>query len=252
MNFDFLLFPLIISLGLNWLMFIPAYIFKTDKLTDISYSLTFLIVASSGLYMSGQQPVHFVAFAVVAIWAVRLGGYLFYRIHKMGHDSRFDEMRNSIPRFLGFWTLQGITVAVVSVPFLLIFNSTVSDLNWIHGLGIIIFILGLVIESLADAQKFKFKINGNKKWVNHGLWKKIRHPNYLGEILVWIGVWAFSLGSLTIVGAAIAAISPVFIFILLRYVSGIPLLEESHDKKWGDVAEYQAFKKRTGLLLPKI
>jgi len=171
----------------------------------------------------------------------------------MGKDKRFDEMRTKFWSFLKFWLLQGVTVWVVLLPSLLLFSKETvqwSELSW---LGIAIFIAGLTIESLADYQKFVFKSNPDNKgkWIASGLWKYSRHPNYLGEILVWLGVYLFCFTSLSGVQQLIGALSPLFITGLLLFVSGIPLLEKKAQKKWGDKKEYQQYKKSTGVLVPK-
>lgn len=248
-----LLYPLAISMGLNWLMFVPAYLFKTDKLTDISYSLTFIVLAVYGFADSDRSFINQVLLLMIVCWALRLGAYLFYRIHKMGRDTRFDDMRSSVPRFLGFWTLQGLTVFIVSIPSILLFSSNHSstDLNVISAIGLGIFVIGLRMETVADLQKFRSKMAGHTKWMDTGLWAKIRFPNYTGEMLVWIGVFIFCAGYLPVKDWLTGLISPVFIILLLRYVSGVPLLEKSQVKKWGNDPEYQNYVARTGRLLPK-
>jgi tryptophan-rich sensory protein len=241
------------TLGINLIMFIPAYLFKTDKLTDISYSITFVVVAIFGLMQSSMNLAHILLFLMIFIWAFRLGTYLLLRIRKIGKDNRFDSMRESIVKFGSFWVLQGITVFVVLIPSTYFYNSNFEKFNLLSYLGLLIWILGMLIESIGDYQKTKFINNPiNKgKWVNTGFWKYSRHPNYLGEILVWIGVYLFILPALNNGQALIGLISPVFITTLLLFVSGIPLLEKSANKKWGNVHDYALYKNNTGILLPK-
>lgn len=230
---------LLFAIGFNILMFIPAFLFKTDKLTDLSYSLTFIgliiYIFLSKPYSVGSLLLLF----MVLIWALRLGSFLFIRIHKQKKDDRFDIMRNSFFKFLGFWLLQGFTVWVVLIPATL-FN------NKYYSIGLIIWLLGLIIESFADAQKFSFKKNpkNNGKFIQIGLWKYSRHPNYFGEILCWIGVYIFT-------GVWLwGLISPLYIFVLLIFVSGIPLLEKKADKTWGKNKSYKKYKKETSILIP--
>jgi len=205
------------TLGINLIMFIPAYLFKTDKLTDISYSITFVVVAIFGLMQSSMNLAHILLFLMIFIWAFRLGTYLLLRIRKIGKDNRFDSMRESIVKFGSFWVLQGITVFVVLIPSTYFYNSNFEKFNLLSYLGLLIWILGMLIESIGDYQKTKFINNPiNKgKWVNTGFWKYSRHPNYLGEILVWIGVYLFILPALNNGQALIGLISPVFITTLL-------------------------------------
>ncbi|MBU1014101.1 MAG: DUF1295 domain-containing protein [Bacteroidetes bacterium] len=250
---DNLLITFVIALGINLIMFIPAYLFNTDKLTDISYSVTFVVVAIFGLIQSSLNLPHILLFLMIFIWAFRLGTYLLLRIRKIGKDNRFDSMRKSIIKFGSFWVLQGITVFVVLIPSIYFFNTSLEQLSFLSYSGLLIWLVGLIIEATGDYQKTIFINNPNNKgkWVNTGLWKYSRHPNYLGEILVWIGVYLFILPALNNGQALIGLISPVFITTLLLFVSGIPLLEKSADKKWGTDHDYTLYKNNTGILLPK-
>jgi steroid 5-alpha reductase family enzyme len=237
---QWLIQSLIISILLNLLMFIPAFLFKTDKLTDISYSLTFILLS---LIMIFYKDVYIVSILII-FWALRLGIYLLIRIIKIKKDKRFDNIRNSPLKFLGFWFLQGISVWLISVPLLLLNNNNVSYF------GIFIWVIGLLIETIADYQKFKFILNKNKNWISSGFWKYSRHPNYFGEILCWIGIYVTVLPGLNLLNSFIALISPIYIIVLLLYVSGIPILEKKSFKKWGHLKEYNDYLKKTNLLIP--
>lgn len=248
-----LILTFIIALGINLFMFIPAYLFKTDKLTDISYSITFVVVAIFGLMQSSLNLAHILLFLMIFIWAFRLGTYLLLRIRKIGKDNRFDNMRESVVKFGSFWVLQGFTVFVVLIPSTYFYNSNFEQLSLLSYSGLLVWISGMLIESMGDYQKTKFINNPTNKgqWVNTGLWRYSRHPNYLGEILVWVGVYLFILPALNTEQALIGLISPIFITTLLLFVSGIPLLEKSANKKWGNDPDYLLYKKNTGILLPK-
>lgn len=246
-----LLLMFIASMGFNLIMFIPAFLFKTDKLTDISYSLTFIFLSAYGLFSSDGSPYHIILLLMICAWAMRLGGYLLYRIHEMGRDKRFDEMRESFPRFLGFWLLQGLTVFIVMLPSFFFYNAS-SEWSYISAIGVLIFILGLVIESIADMQKLKDKNSGNSKWTDSGLWSLVRHPNYTGEIMVWLGVFLFCIPGLDLIGIFVGSLSPLFIFIMLRFVSGVPLIEKSQRNRWGEDPEFIRYKSRTGMFIPKL
>ncbi len=248
-----LIINFIVALGINLIMFIPAYKFRTDKLTDISYSVTFVVVALFGLLTNHFSLTKLVLFLMIFIWAFRLGTYLLTRIQKMGKDNRFDSMRSSILKFGSFWLLQGFTVFVVLIPASYFFHSSIEQFSFLSYAGILLWLVGLVIESIADYQKTTFIKNpSNKgKWVNIGLWKYMRHPNYLGEILVWFGVYLYIFPTLSTELAILGLVSPLFITFLLLFVSGIPLLEKSANKKWGNNHDYAIYKKNTGKLLPK-
>jgi steroid 5-alpha reductase family enzyme len=114
-----------------------------------------------------------------------------------------------------------------------------------------VWLVGLVVESVADAQKsaFKSKEENRNRFVASGLWRYSRHPNYFGELLVWWGLFVYAVPVLH--GAAFAVVAgPVFITLLLLFVSGIPPLERSADEKYGSDPAYQAYKRRTSILVP--
>lgn len=249
-----LLLMFIAVVGFNIAMFVPAFIYKTDKLTDISYALSFVALILFALFRSTQRWPHLILAMLVLWWAARLGGFLLMRIWKKGKDKRFDGMRDNVLLFLRFWLLQGASVFVVLLASLLFMQSESPRINILSVVGAVIFILGLYIESVADLEKWYFTQDKNNKgkWIESGIWARSRHPNYFGEMLVWVGLYAFVVPSLHGNQWFIALLSPVYIIILLFFVSGIPILEKSADKKWGDNKDYRAYKKRVPLLLPKL
>lgn len=242
-----LLYALAISMGINLFMFIPAFLFKTDKLTDISYALTFVILSIYTLIVNGASPASVVLFIMILIWAIRIGSYLLIRIHKIKKDTRFNEMRKSFFKFGGFWLIQGFTVWAVLIPSILFIQNQPQNIDLIASIGILIWLAGLSIETLADIQKYKFKnkTENKGKWIETGLWKYSRHPNYFGEILLWFGVYIFTFTSLIGIEKWIGFIGPLYIAALIIFVSGIPLLEKKADQRWSDKPAYQAYKERT-------
>jgi steroid 5-alpha reductase family enzyme len=161
-------------------------------------------------------------------------------------------MREQPLRFARFWLLQAITVAVVMLPV-----SYLLDQDQPSGLGVwsiagaAVWLVGLLIEAVADAQKaaFRAKEENRGRFVASGLWRYSRHPNYFGEMLVWWGLFVYTVPVLH--GAAFAVvIGPVFITLLLLFVSGIPPLERSADQKYGSDAAYRDYKRRTSILVP--
>jgi len=204
------------------------------------------------LFAGAAEPVQVVASLLVVVWAARLGIYLFRRIMRTKVDHRFDGMRDQPLRFARFWLLQAITVAVVMLPV-----SYLLDQDDPPGLGAwsiaggAVWLAGLLIEAVADAQKaaFRAKEENRGRFVASGLWRYSRHPNYFGEMLVWWGLFLYVVPVLH--GAAFAVvIGPVFITLLLLFVSGIPLLEKSAEEKYGSDAAYRDYKRRTSILVP--
>ena len=240
------------ALAVNGAFFAVAAARRTDVVTDLSYSLTFALLAVVLPFTGAREPVQLVASLLVVVWAVRLGAYLFWRILRMKVDHRFDGMREKPLRFARFWTLQAVTVAVVMLPV-----SYLLDRDHPPGVGmwsvagVAIWVIGLLVEAVADAQKaaFRAKDENRGRFVASGLWRYSRHPNYFGEMLVWWGLFVYAVPVLH--GPAFAVvIGPVFITFLLLFVSGIPPLERSADEKYGGDPAYRDYKTRTSILVP--
>jgi len=240
-----------VAVGINLILFVPAFFFKTDKLTDFSYALSFFVVSAVLLFSSEKSPSQVLLFLLVSLWALRLGLYLFIRIKKIKKDNRFDEMREKFWSFFKFWLLQGVTVFVVLLSSVIYYSNSPVSISSIAIFGILIFLIGLLIESVADYQKYTFINNEENKgkWIDTGLWKFSRHPNYFGEILVWIGLYVYVLPSLQGIDVLIGLLSPLFIAALIIFVSGIPLLEQGAEKRWGSDPKYQKYKKNTSSLV---
>lgn len=247
-----LLISLAVSLFINLLMFLIAFRLQSDKLTDISYAVTFVVLAVLCGIWAEWSPVVLLAVIVVGIWAVRLGGFLLYRVSVLGKDARFDEMRGSFWKFGQFWLLQALTVWVLMIGVTVAAQFSEEALGFISVVGAAISLIGITIESVADFQKFSFTQNKDNKgkWIQEGIWKYSRHPNYFGEILVWIGIFIVIAPVLPLEWQIVAAVSPVGITILLLFVSGVPLLEKAADTRWGDIPAYRSYKRSTSVLVP--
>ena len=241
-----------IALVVNALFFAVAAARKTDVVTDLSYSLSFAVLAIVMPAAGAGEPVQLVASLLVLVWAARLGVYLFRRILRIGVDHRFDGIRESPLRFARFWLLQAIAVAVIMLPVTyLVARDAVPDFGAWAPLGVAIWLIGLAIETVADAQKsaFRSRAENDGRFIATGLWGYSRHPNYFGEMLVWWGLFVYAVPVLA--GAAWAVvIGPVFITLLLLFVSGIPPLERSAREKYGDDPAYAEYRRRTSLLVP--
>jgi steroid 5-alpha reductase family enzyme len=243
---------------IQWIAYIPAFIFKTEKFYDLTGSLTYITAISFALYSTNTSQNldlgSLIIGAAIIIWAVRLGSFLFMRIHKDKKDGRFDSIKTSFSQFFMTWTLQGMWVFICSSAALVaIASPTGVIINSVFFLGLALFVLGFAVEVIADNQKTKFRsIPENKdQFINEGLWARSRHPNYFGEITLWTGITV--MGISTFEGMNYLAIfSPVFSYLLLVYVSGVRMLEFRGHKKWGHLDEYNSYKKNTPKLIPKI
>ena len=240
---------------IQWVSFIPAFIFQTEKFYDLTGSITYLTAVFYTLYVTGSNNLSdLIIVACVAVWAIRLGSFLFMRIHKAGEDRRFRTIKPNFTRFLMTWTLQGMWVSMCLLCVLTALSSYSGVImNSIFFIGLIIFILGLSIEIIADYQKtvFRRNIENKDKFITTGLWSLSRHPNYFGEILLWTGVAVMSISSLQGL-QYITLISPIFVYILLVYISGIRMLEDQARKKWGHLDSFKEYLKNTPRLFFKI
>lgn len=244
---------LAIALLLNAAVLVIAYLRQTDKLTDITYAGTFLLLAAVLFAMCAGGTSSLFVLIMVGLWSLRLGLFLGVRIHKIGRDKRFDGVRENFRKFGLFWLGQGFSAWVIMIPVIYILMLMPDEFKGWSAVGLAVFTLGFVVEAAADQQKFAFLNNPKNrgKWIESGLWGYSRHPNYLGEILVWLGVYLFAVPYLSGWQIAIAAVGPLWIAGLLIFVTGIPKTEAGADKKWGKNPAYRAYKKRVPVLIPK-
>lgn len=247
------LFTFLIIFLIQVFFFILAATFKTDKFTDLSYGLTFVFVAIYMLIKSSvQTPIQIIISITLILWGIRLATYLFIRILKIKKDIRFDNIRTNFVKFAKFWFFQAITIWIILLPSIYVFsNEKFTNLNTISFIGAFIWFIGLLVESIADYQKFVFKNNAENKgrWIQTGLWKYSRHPNYFGEILLWWGIFIITLPTQN--GLSwITILGPLYITFILLFVSGIPILEKKYDSLYKNDKDYIKYKKSTSILIP--
>jgi steroid 5-alpha reductase family enzyme len=249
----------LIAFIIQWTAFIPAYVFQTEKFYDLTGTLTYLSVTWYALYMSSDKFTNLNGASIaivllISIWAIRLGSFLFSRIHKDGEDKRFRTIKPSATQFFMTWTLQGLWVSLCSMCALTAISSESGVVvNAFYYLGIGLFIYGFYTEVKADNEKSKFRSlpENREKFITTGLWAKSRHPNYFGEIVLWTAIAVISLPSLSGL-QYITLISPIFTYVLLVHVSGVRMLEARGQKQWGHLEEYKAYQKSTPMLFPKL
>ena len=250
-------FALVVGLAflIQWLVFIPSFRMQTEKFFDLTGSLTYISLTLMAALLSANLDIRSLLLAALVIaWALRLGTFLFRRVHKAGKDDRFDEIKPSFFRFLNVWTIQALWVTFTAAAALVAITTSVrKELDLFAIVGALVWVFGFAIEVAADSQKSRFNADpSNKgKFIQTGLWSRSRHPNYFGEIVLWIGIAIIALPVLQ-GWQWVALISPIFVTLLLTRVSGIPLLEKKADQKWGGQAEYEEYKKRTPVLIPRM
>ena len=252
-NLDIVIDAVLLAFIIQWILFIPAYLLQTEKFFDISGSITYISVVSYCFFnnydLENLNIGNVILSIIIIVWALRLGSFLFIRIKKAGEDIRFREIKKSPTRFFMTWTLQGMWVSLCSACALAGIAKGIIINSYFY-FGLAVFLIGFIIEIIADNQKTKFRSDpeNKDKFIDSGLWKFSRHPNYMGEILLWSGISIISLSSLE--GMELATlISPLFTYLLLVYVSGIRILEHNGDKKWGHLDSYKSYKKNTPRLI---
>ena len=250
------LFALCVALAftIQWIAFIPAYIKQTEKFYDLVGSITYLSLIWIAVLTSPVVDARAILLLViVSVWAIRLGSFLFKRVQAAGEDRRFRDIKPSIPRFLLTWTLQGLWVSLTLAAALAAVTSTEKvALGGFALVGFLVWLGGFGFEVIADSQKSKFRADPQNagKFINIGLWSWSRHPNYFGEIVLWIGVAIIAIPALS-GWQWVTMISPLFVVLLLTRVSGVPMLEAYAEKKWGGQTAYEDYKAKTSVLIPK-
>ncbi len=250
--------PLLVGLallayGIQWLAFIPAYLRQTEHFYDLTGSLTYADLILLALWAGAGHDRAMLLGLLVLIWCARLGSFLFRRVRRDGKDGRFDDIKPDWTRFLLAWTLQGLWVFLTLLAALIAMTDTsVVRLDAWALAGTLVWLTGFLIEAVADAQKSAFKSDpaNQARFINTGLWAWSRHPNYFGEILLWVGICLIALPSFD-GWQWLGLISPVFVYLLISRVSGVPLLEQRADDKWAGQPEYEQYKARTPVLLPR-
>lgn len=257
-NYPISIICMALSFIIHWLVFIPSYFYKTEKFYDITGTVAYMSILITTAYLLSiinNEVVllrSILSIIFVMIWAIRLGAFLFTRVIKVGEDKRFEDAKKSFSKFLMFFNISALWVflTIVNVLTMIINNSdSITDIFFIIGFSIAI--IGLIIEVVADRQKRKFRMNISNKgeFIKSGLWSISRHPNYFGEILIWLGI---SFSTLPILSGwqFVTLISPIFVILLLTKVSGINLLEAAADDKWALDKNYQDYKEKTSVLIP--
>lgn len=239
---------------INWLAFIPANAAQTERFYDLTGSLTYITIMVVVVTLSDDLDTRaLVVAAMVVVWAVRLGTFLFRRISRDSKDGRFDQIKTNPLRFFMTWTIQGLWVLLTAAAALAIITSDERRaLGWVASVGIAVWVAGFVIEVVSDRQKLAFKKDAANqgRFITSGLWAWSRHPNYFGEITLWTGIAIMAVPILS-GWRWMMLISPIFVTLLISRVSGIPMLENRADDRWGGQSDYQEYKANTPVLVPK-
>ncbi len=239
----------------QWAAFIPAFARQTEVFFDITGSVTYVLVTVGLIALTPVRDARAVLLAaLVVLWALRLGPFLFRRVRRAGSDDRFDEIKPSFLRFLTVWTVQGLWVTFTAMAaWVGITSSQRTELDAFAVVGVVVWGAGFALEVVADLQKSRFRADPTNagQFISTGLWSRSRHPNYLGEIVLWIGVAVIAVPVLTGWQWVVLA-SPVFVAVLITTVSGVPLLEQKAEARWGGRPDYEEYTRRTPVLVPRL
>jgi steroid 5-alpha reductase family enzyme len=247
----------IVSFVTHWMIAVPSLITSSEKYFDFTGMVATLLVVLTAMFAllsSGAQVSIrsvFVA-SFVSVWTLRLGIFLYKRIVKAGEDIRFRDIKKSLPKFLMTWTLSALWVFLTTVNAItLIALNPLEPIGIFFIMGALLWLLGFGFEVIADRQKkyFSEQPKNEGRFITQGLWSVSRHPNYFGEIILWAGIAIISLPFLS-GWQYVTLVSPVFVFLLLTRISGLPFLEDKAEKKWGEDKDYIEYKKRTPILVP--
>jgi steroid 5-alpha reductase family enzyme len=243
----------VLAFAINWLAFVPAWLGRTEKYYDLTGSLTYLSVTGFALWAGGVRDARaWLLAGLVTAWALRLGAFLFARIRREGKDRRFDALKTDPLRFLMAWTLQGLWVLLTLACALAAITVGGEPLGAYAAAGTLTWLFGFAVEVAADRQKRAFRRDpaNRGRFISSGLWAWSRHPNYFGEIVLWCGIALIALPTLE-GWRWVTLVSPLFVWLLLTRISGVPPLEAHADATWGDDPEYRAYKARTPVLFPR-
>ena len=247
---------LLIIYAIQLVVFLISYALKTEHYYDLTGGITYISVMVYALYQNQLQSLDYrsiVLGSLILLWAIRLSSFLFMRVKKVGKDSRFDKIKTNFTRFMLAWTLQGFWVFMCTLPAITAIASESKEVDYFLIGGASLSVFGFLVEVISDRQKSKFNQDPKNKgkFMSTGFWALSRHPNYVGEVLLWTGIAVISLPTFS-GWQYLALISPVFTYLLLTRVSGVNLLEASADKKWGTDKDYIEYKKKTSVFFPFI
>ncbi len=236
-----------------FILFFIGQLMKNNSIVDIAWGMGFIILALYSLFhLSEVGPKNVLIVALIVFWGLRLSYHVAKRNLGKPEDRRYLEMRkhwgDSFPllkAFFGVYMVQLILMYLIALPILLINLKANAGINYLDIIGISVWLLGYIFESVGDAQLAHFikKPENKGKIMTSGLWQYTRHPNYFGEATMW---WGISILAISVPLGWIGLISPILITFLLVFVSGVPLLEN----KYKDRPDFIIYKKKTSMFIP--
>jgi steroid 5-alpha reductase family enzyme len=243
-NIEPVLLALAGALAFGLLGWVVSLAKKDVSIVDGMWSLMFVVSALVYIGQAGAAgPRAWLVLVLLVIWAVRLSGYITWRNWGEQEDYRYQQIRkNNSPNFAFkslyiVFGLQALLAWFVSLP-VLAASSDSAPLAWLDVLGVALWLVGFVFESVGDFQLARFRANPSNqgKVMQSGLWRYTRHPNYFGDFCVWWGFYLIALSA----GAWWTLLSPLLMSFLLLKVSGVAMLEKTITSRRPGYAEYIA------------
>lgn len=237
-------------------IFILSLVLKRNDIADVAWGFGFVLITYFWFFISPVQTLGYkVVLFCVSLWGLRLTFHIGTRfLKKTEEDFRYAVWRKEwkhfkLRSFFQVYMLQGLLMTVILMPVIL-HASVYESMTELVIIGFIMWLTGFILEATADVQLSHFvATNTDKKaLMTKGVWAICRHPNYLGEILVWWGIFIMTIGYIHPLYMGVAAIGPIVITLLLRFVSGVPMLEKAWADKYPEA--FAEYKKTTPMLFP--
>ncbi|KAJ3101555.1 hypothetical protein HDU97_001304 [Phlyctochytrium planicorne] len=259
-----LLTTFLVDFGIQLVFYIISAALKTEILYDLSGALTYASCVIVGLLWRREQDDgtpngignlavrQILVSVLVLLWCARLGGFLFVRVLRTP-DKRFEDLKQNFAKFSIPWVLQVVWIFLTAFAvFVVIGNpsSTQQSLIWSDYIGLAIFAFGFIFETTADFQKQIFKNANPRDFIQTGVWRYSRYANYFGEVTLWVGMFILCAAGFVESWQWVTIISPIFVFCLIYFVSGVPLLEKSSQERYGSRPDFIAYKARTSKFIP--
>jgi steroid 5-alpha reductase family enzyme len=241
----------LILIGYATLWFIVSILKKRNDIADIAWGLGYVLLC---IYHAATQPIHpvvLVCYLLVLFWGLRLSVFIYSRNRNQSEDFRYLQWRKEwgsafyIRSFLQVYLLQGLFLFLIISPVLFAASFSQSEWTIYTGIGVLIWMIGFYWQSVGDYQLRQFirQRKSKEEVLMTGLWKFSRHPNYFGEVTMW---WGIYLIIWPLPGSLFFLFGPLTITLLIRYVSGVPMLE----RRYQNNEAYQAYKSKVPALFP--
>jgi len=238
--------------GYMTLWFLVSLIRKRNDVADVAWGLGFVLLAWTSFFLSGGSGTRGLpAGILVSIWGLRLAWHIHARHRGKPEDFRYMAWRREwgkwfyVRSYAQVYLLQGALLFLVALPVLMINRSPGGRFGFLEVMGVCVWLLGFLFESVGDAELARFTRDPDNrgKILQSGLWQYTRHPNYFGEVVQWWGIWLLAVG---VPGGWLGIVGPLTITFLILKVSGIPMLE----KKMAENPDFATYKRRTNVFLP--